>query len=42
MLSSASAVTSVTLVAGKPGSVHVWFGRYVRSARLVSGTLIVR
>jgi hypothetical protein len=32
----------VVLVAGKPATLHVWFGRYVRSARLVSGTAIVR
>jgi hypothetical protein len=23
-------------------TVHVWFGRYVRSGRVVSGTLVVR
>jgi hypothetical protein len=32
----------VVLVAGKPATLHVWFGKYVRSARLVSGTAVVR
>jgi hypothetical protein len=32
----------VVLVAGKPGTIHVWFGRYVRSGRLVHGTVTVR
>jgi hypothetical protein len=32
----------VVLVAGKPATLHVWFGRYVRSARLVAGTAVVR
>jgi hypothetical protein len=32
----------VTLVAGKPGTVHVWFGKYVRSGRVVHGVLVVK
>jgi hypothetical protein len=32
----------VVLVAGKPATLHVWFGTYVSSGRLVSGTATVR
>ena len=32
----------VVLVAGAPATLHVWFGTYVSSGRLVSGTAIVR
>jgi hypothetical protein len=32
----------VVLVAGVHPTVHVWFGKFVRSSRLVHGTAVVR
>lgn len=32
----------VVLVAGKPSTIHVWFGKYVRFGRIVHGTVTVK